>query len=103
MEYRQKNIIEITDVVKNILYSSKNRTLNYETVSSDRLVKDTIALFKVAGPSAALIEDHRHGDYPKRLSQALKKVNAWSAKKKETALKNRKPLGKKYPGLKQEA
>jgi signal transduction histidine kinase len=41
-----KNIIEITDVVKNILYSSKNRPLKYEETSPGRLVRDSIALFK---------------------------------------------------------
>lgn len=41
-----KNIIEITDVVKNILYSSKNRPLKYEAASPGRLVMDTINLFK---------------------------------------------------------
>ena len=41
-----KNIIEISDVVKNILYSSKNRPLKYETISPGRLVKDASALFK---------------------------------------------------------
>lgn len=41
-----KNIIEITDVVKNILYSSKNRPLRYEAASPGRLVKDSTALFK---------------------------------------------------------
>ena len=41
-----KNISEISDVVKNILYSSKNRPLKYETVSTGRLVEDSIALFK---------------------------------------------------------
>jgi signal transduction histidine kinase len=41
-----KNIIEITDVVKNILYSSKNRPLRYEAASPGRLVKDSINLFK---------------------------------------------------------
>ena len=41
-----KNISEITDVVKNILYSSKNRPLKYEAASPGRLVKDSIALFK---------------------------------------------------------
>ena len=41
-----KNIIEITDVVKNILYSSKNRPLKYEKASPARLVKDSIALFR---------------------------------------------------------
>ena len=41
-----KNISEITDVVKNILYSSKNRPLKYETASPGRLVTDSIALFK---------------------------------------------------------
>ena len=41
-----KNIFEITDVVKNILYSSKNRPLTYETASPGQLVKDSLALFK---------------------------------------------------------
>jgi len=41
-----KNISEITDVVKNILYSSKNRPLKYETASPARLIKDSIALFR---------------------------------------------------------
>jgi signal transduction histidine kinase len=51
-----KNIGEITDVVKNILYSSKNRPLKYETASPARLVKDSIALFrdKAAGLDIAL-------------------------------------------------
>jgi len=42
----RKNISEITDVVKNILYSSKNRPLNYEAVSPARLIKDAVDLFK---------------------------------------------------------
>jgi len=41
-----KNIIEITDVVKNILYSAKNRPLKYEAASPGRLVQDSINLFK---------------------------------------------------------
>lgn len=54
----RKNISEITDVVKNILYSSKNRPLKYETVSPSRLVKDAIALFreKAAGLNIRLRE-----------------------------------------------
>jgi signal transduction histidine kinase len=53
-----KNIIEITDVVKNILYSSKNRPLRYETASPCQLVKDSIALFqeKAAGFNVRLRE-----------------------------------------------
>jgi len=41
-----KNIFEITDVVKNILFSSKNRPLKYEMASPGQLVKDSFALFK---------------------------------------------------------
>ncbi len=52
--------------------------------------------------SKKTIEDNRRGDYQKLHSQALQKVNAWSAKKKKTALKNRKPLGNKFPGIKQD-
>jgi signal transduction histidine kinase len=53
-----KNIIEITDVVKNILYSSKNRPLKYETASPGQLVKDSLALFqeKAAGLNVRLRE-----------------------------------------------
>ncbi len=41
-----KNIFEISDVVKNILYSSKNRPLKYETISPGQLVKDSFVLFQ---------------------------------------------------------
>ncbi len=41
-----KNIFDITDVVQNILYSSKNRPLKYEITSPGQLVKDSFALFK---------------------------------------------------------
>ena len=51
--------------------------------------------------SKKAIEDNRRGDFQKLHSQALQKVKGWSAKKRKTALKNRKPLENKYPGLKQ--
>jgi signal transduction histidine kinase len=41
-----KNIFEVTDVVKNVLYSSKNRSLKYDLVSPGLLVKDSLALFR---------------------------------------------------------
>lgn len=41
-----KNIFNITDFVKNILYSSKNRPLKYETASPGQLVMDSLALFR---------------------------------------------------------
>ena len=41
-----KNIFDITDVVQNILYSSKNRPLKYETVSPAQLVRDSVQLFR---------------------------------------------------------
>ncbi len=41
-----KNIFDITDVVQNILYSSKNRPLKYETVSPGHLVQDAVQLFR---------------------------------------------------------
>jgi coenzyme F420 hydrogenase subunit beta len=53
--------------------------------------------------SKKAIEDNRRGDFRKLPAQALRKVNAWSSKKKKAALKNRKTLGNKYPGLKQGA
>ncbi|MGD9176209.1 MAG: ATP-binding protein, partial [Desulfobacterales bacterium] len=40
-----KNIFDITDVVQNILYSSKDRPLKYERVSPGQLARDSLALF----------------------------------------------------------
>jgi signal transduction histidine kinase len=41
-----KNIFNITDFVKNILYSSKNRPLNYQPASPGQLVMDSLDLFR---------------------------------------------------------
>jgi len=41
-----KNIFDITDVVQNILYSSKNRPLKYETVLPGELMEDSVQLFR---------------------------------------------------------
>jgi len=41
-----KNIFDITDVVQNILYSSKDRPLKYERISPAQLAKDSLALFR---------------------------------------------------------
>lgn len=41
-----KNIFDISDVVQNILYSSKNRPLKYETISPNQLAQDSVQLFK---------------------------------------------------------
>ena len=42
----KKNITDITDVTQNILYSSKDRNLQYRKVSPCDIVKDSINLFK---------------------------------------------------------
>ncbi len=57
------------------------------------------AIFADARPSA--IEENRTKDFPQKTSRALKKVQTWSARKKETAAQNRKVLDSKFPGLKQ--
>jgi signal transduction histidine kinase len=41
-----KNIFDITDVVQNILYSSKDRPLKYSFASPGQLVKDSMVLFR---------------------------------------------------------
>jgi signal transduction histidine kinase len=41
-----KNIFDITDVVQNILYSSKNRPLKYESVRPGELLEDSVQLFR---------------------------------------------------------
>ncbi len=49
--------------------------------------------------SRKIIEDNRQGEYQKLRSQALNKIKTWSARKKNTALKNRETLGKKFPDI----
>ena len=50
--------------------------------------------------SKQAIEENRQGHYQTLPSQALQKVKTWSITKKDTALKNRKLLGNRFPGLK---
>lgn len=50
-----KNIFNVTDFVKNILYSSKSRTLKFEKISPQELLKDASALFK---EKAAFLQIH---------------------------------------------
>jgi signal transduction histidine kinase len=42
----RKNIFGVTDFVKNILYSSKNRPLKYDLASPGQLAKDALTLFQ---------------------------------------------------------
>ena len=51
--------------------------------------------------SKKALEDYRRGNFQKLQSRALQKIKTWSARKKDAAKKNRAPLGKKFPGLKQ--
>jgi coenzyme F420 hydrogenase subunit beta len=53
--------------------------------------------------SRKAIEINQQNNYQKLQSQALKKVKAWSAKKKDAALKNRKTLQNKFPSVWQDA
>ena len=41
-----KNIYDVSDIVQNVLYSSKHRPLKYDTASPGQLVKDALALFQ---------------------------------------------------------
>jgi signal transduction histidine kinase len=55
----KKNIVEISTITQNILYSAKERTLKYETVSPDDLVKDAVALFQEKAESMDVRLQHR--------------------------------------------
>jgi len=55
----KKNIVEISTIAQNILYSAKERTLKYETVSPDELVKDAVALFQEKAESMGVRLQHR--------------------------------------------
>jgi len=55
----KKNIAEISTITQNILYSAKERTLKYETVSPDELVKDAVALFQEKAESMDVRLQHR--------------------------------------------
>ncbi len=45
-EIVKKNIFDITDVTQNILYSSKDRPLNYQEIDPNRLAEETMTLFQ---------------------------------------------------------
>ncbi len=51
--------------------------------------------------SKKTLEDYRREGFQKLNKEALQKVKTWSNRKKDTAKSNREPLGKKFPGLKQ--
>jgi signal transduction histidine kinase len=44
-----KNIFDVTDFVKNVLHSSKNRRLSLEKILPGQLVKDSVILFREKG------------------------------------------------------
>jgi signal transduction histidine kinase len=55
----KKNIVEISTITQNILYSAKERTVKYEIVSPDELVKDAVALFQEKAESMDVRLQHR--------------------------------------------
>jgi len=60
-----KNIFDITDVVQNILYSSKNRPLKYESVSPAELLEDSIKLFREKAAAMGIrLEQQINPDIP---------------------------------------
>jgi signal transduction histidine kinase len=60
-----KNIFDITDVVQNILYSSKNRPLRYETVSPGHMVRDSVQLFREKAAAMNIrIDEQVNADLP---------------------------------------
>jgi hypothetical protein len=59
------------------------------------------AIFADARPT--VIEENRTQEFPQRTAQALKMVQTWSARKKDTAAQNRKVLDRKFPGIKKDA
>jgi signal transduction histidine kinase len=54
-----KNIFDITDVVQNILYSSKNRPLKYESVLPGNLLMDSVKLFGEKAAAMDIRLEHR--------------------------------------------
>ncbi len=55
----RKNIVEISTITQNILYSAKERTPKFEIVSPDELVKDAVALFQEKAESMDVRLQHR--------------------------------------------
>jgi coenzyme F420 hydrogenase subunit beta len=56
-----------------------------------------------ADAKAKAIEEHRPDNFVKLAAQVLKKVQTWSARKKDVAAQNRKVLNTKFPGLKKDS
>ena len=56
-----------------------------------------------ADAKANAIEEDRSENFPKLATRVLKKVQTWSARKKEVASQNRKVINRKFPGLKKDS
>ena len=54
-----KNIFDITDVVQNILYSSKNRPLKYESALPGDLLMDSVKLFQEKAAAMDILLEQR--------------------------------------------
>ncbi|MDH3877210.1 MAG: Coenzyme F420 hydrogenase/dehydrogenase, beta subunit C-terminal domain, partial [Desulfobacterales bacterium] len=89
-------------------YSAEYADISFGGIGSEEgwttvITRTPVGRAILADAKASAIEEHRPDNFPKLAAQVLKKVQTWSARKKDVAAQNRKALNRKFPGIKKDA
>jgi coenzyme F420 hydrogenase subunit beta len=89
-------------------YSAEYADISFGGIGSEKgwttvITRTPVGRAILADAKATAIEEHRPDNFPKLAARVLKKVQTWSARKKDVAAKNRKALNRKFPGIKKDA
>jgi coenzyme F420 hydrogenase subunit beta len=89
-------------------YSAEYADISFGGIGSEEgwttvITRTPVGRAILADAKATAIEEHRPDNFPKLAARVLKKVQTWSARKKDVAAKNRKALNRKFPGIKKDA
>jgi len=83
-------------------YSAEYADISFGGIGADEgwttvITRTPVGRAIFADAKANAIEEHRPDNFPKLAARVLKKVQTWSARKKDAAAKSRKVLNTKFP------
>jgi len=89
-------------------YSAEYADVSFGGIGADEgwttvITRTPVGRAIFADARSGAIEENRQKDFSKMTARALKKVQTWSARKKDVAAKNRKLLNTKFPGIKKDS
>lgn len=87
-------------------YSAEYADLSFGGIGADEgwttvIARTPVGRAIMADARSEVLAIYREGNYQKRYTRALSMVKSRSAQKKKASISNRKTLGKKFPGVKQ--